>query len=94
LRTGNNKAAIDRQHQQQHVEDAQTLPSPSDDMHRHRHREVPGEFLDKITYEVMQIPMLLPSGHCVDRSTVERLGNHDALYGRPPTDPFTGTCRE
>lgn len=90
-----NKAAIDhqqqlQQQQQQRLEDAQTVPTASGNMHHCR--EVPSEFLDKITYEVMQIPMLLPSGHCVDRSTVERLGNNDSLYGRPPTDPFTGTC--
>ena len=94
--SGTNRAAIDGQHQQHHqqqqrrLEDAQTLPTASGSVHE-RH-EVPSEFLDKITYEVMQIPMLLPSGHCVDRSTVERLGNNDSLYGRPPTDPFTGTC--
>ena len=82
-----NKAAIDHKQQQQRLEDAQTLPTSGN-----HHREVPSEFLDKITYEVMQIPMLLPSGHCVDRSTVEKLASNDALYGRPPTDPFTGTC--
>ena len=54
-------------------------------------QHVPPEFLDKITYDVMQVPMLLPSGHCVDRSTLEKLSNSDILYGRPPTDPFTGT---
>lgn len=85
----NSKAAIDhkQQQQRQRLEDsaAQTLPTTSN------HPEVPSEFLDKITYEVMHIPMLLPSGHCVDRSTVEKLGNNDALYGRAPTDPFTGT---
>lgn len=32
----------------------------------------PGEFLDSITLEVMVIPMTLPSGHTVDRSTVQR----------------------
>ena len=53
-------------------------------------RDVPPEFLDKITYDVMQVPMLLPSGHCVDSSTLEKLSNSDTLYGRPPTDPFTG----
>ena len=53
-------------------------------------REIPAEFLDKITYDVMHVPMLLPSGYCVDRSTLEKLSNSDALYGRPPTDPFTG----
>lgn len=53
--------------------------------------EIPTEFLDKITYEIMRVPMLLPSGHCVDRDTLEKLSNNDALHGRPPTDPFTGT---
>ena len=54
-------------------------------------RDIPPELLDKITYDVMQVPMLLPSGHYVDRRTLEKLSNNDALYGRPPTDPFTGT---
>ena len=84
--SNNNKAAIDHKQQQQLEDSAQTLPMSSN------HPEIPSEFFDKITYEVMHIPMLLPSGHCVDRSTVEKLGNNDALYGRPPTDPFTGTC--
>ena len=39
----------------------------------------------------MQVPMLVSSGHCVDSSTLEKLSNSDTLYGRPPTDPFTGT---
>ena len=51
---------------------------------------VPAQFLDEITCEVMQLPMLLPSGHYVDRSTVDRLANNDAMYGRSPLDPFTG----
>lgn len=88
-----NKAAIDECKQQQLLKDAQTLPTSGNHYHHHCREEIPrSEFLDKITYEVMQIPMLLPSGHCVDRSTVEKLANNDALYGRPPTDPFTGTC--
>ena len=52
---------------------------------------MPLKLLDSITYEVMLIPMSLPSGHFVDRSTVDKLANNDALYGRAPTDPFTGT---
>lgn len=83
-----NKVANDDHKQQQlELEGAQTLPTSGNHC-----REVPGEFLDKITYDVMQIPMLLPSGHCVDRSTVEKLADNDVQYGRPPTDPFTGTC--
>ena len=74
---------------QQLLEGAQTpqpTPPPSG------HCEVPSEFLDKITYDIMHVPMLLPSGHYVDQSTLERLADNDALYGRPPTDPFTGMC--
>lgn len=51
---------------------------------------VPERFLDEITYELMALPMLLPSGHFVDRSTLEKLQHTDSVYGRPPSDPFTG----
>ncbi len=51
---------------------------------------IPLKLLDSLTYEVMLIPMSLPSGHFVDRSTVDKLANNDAIYGRAPTDPFTG----
>ena len=85
LQFTNNKAAMGQQlHKQQQLKEGQTQPTSGD-------HEIPNEFLDKITYDVMHVPMLLPSGHCVDRSTVEKLANNDALYGRPPTDPFTGT---
>lgn len=53
-------------------------------------QDVPEQFLDELTYETMVLPMLLPSGHFVDQSTVDRLASNDALYGRSPTDPFTG----
>ena len=52
--------------------------------------EVPEHFLDELTFEVMVLPMLLPSGHCVDQTTLDRLVVSDASYGRPPSDPFTG----
>lgn len=51
---------------------------------------VPEQFLDEITYELMALPMLLPSGHFVDRSTLDKLQHTDSMYGRPPSDPFTG----
>lgn len=51
---------------------------------------VPEHFLDEITYELMALPMLLPSGHFVDRSTLDKLQHTDSMYGRPPSDPFTG----
>ena len=51
---------------------------------------IPEQFLDEITFELMLLPMLLPSGHFVDQSTLERLAHTDSTYGRPPSDPFTG----
>ena len=51
---------------------------------------IPEKFLDEITYEVMAVPMLLPSGHYVDKNTLDKLLHTDAVYGRPPSDPFTG----
>lgn len=50
----------------------------------------PAQFLDEITCELMTVPMMLPSGHCVDKSTLDRTQHADLLYGRPPSDPFTG----
>ena len=34
--------------------------------------ETPAEFLDAITHSLMLLPMTLPSGHTVDRTTVDR----------------------
>ncbi|XP_037634099.1 RING finger protein 37 [Sebastes umbrosus] len=51
---------------------------------------IPEEFLDKITQEVMMLPMLLPSGVSVDNTTLEEHQKREATWGRPPNDPFTG----
>ncbi len=58
--------------------------------HEECKEEIPEQFLDELTFELMVLPVLLPSGHCVDQSSVDRLAHNDALYGRAPTDPFTG----
>lgn len=50
----------------------------------------PVQFLDEITCELMTVPMMLPSGHLVDKSTLDRTQQSDLLYSRPPSDPFTG----
>ncbi|KAL8623219.1 hypothetical protein ACOMHN_041911 [Nucella lapillus] len=52
--------------------------------------EIPEQFLDAVTYEIMSSPMLLPSGQCVDMSTLDRFFGEEANYGRSPSDPFTG----
>ena len=51
--------------------------------------EIPEDFIDQITYDVMAIPMILPCGKCVDKSTIERFVNTEASWGRAPSDPFT-----
>ena len=51
---------------------------------------VPSEFLDEITQEIMTIPMILPSGKIVDRSTVDRCRQEQMIYGGLPRDPFSG----
>jgi len=52
--------------------------------------EIPSEFLDSITHELMQLPMSLPSGHQVDRSTLDKCADHWARWGGMSRDPFTG----
>jgi hypothetical protein len=37
----------------------------------------------------MLIPMLLPSGHLIDRTTLEKCINEDIHWCRLPRDPFT-----
>lgn len=52
--------------------------------------EIPAEFLDSITHSLMRLPMTLPSGHLVDRETVERCEDMFRTRGAQPRDPFTG----
>ncbi|XP_039767661.1 RING finger protein 37 [Ornithorhynchus anatinus] len=54
--------------------------------------DVPEEFLDPITLEIMPFPMLLPSGKVIDRSTLEKCNRSEATWGRVPSDPFTGVA--
>ncbi|XP_057557797.1 RING finger protein 37 isoform X2 [Hippopotamus amphibius kiboko] len=55
-------------------------------------RDVPEEFLDPITLEIMPYPMLLPSGKVIDKSTLEKCNHSEAAWGRVPSDPFTGVA--
>ena len=52
--------------------------------------EPPSEFLDSITHCLMLLPMTLPSGHHVDRSTLGKCQDSFAAWGGQPRDPFTG----
>lgn len=51
---------------------------------------IPEDFLDTITYEIMTLPMILPSGKVIDNSTLIRHSNQEEKWGRQPSDPFTG----
>lgn len=55
-------------------------------------QNVPEEFLDPITLEVMTFPMLLPSGKVIDQETLEKCNRSEASWGRVPSDPFTGVA--
>lgn len=52
--------------------------------------DIPSEFIDPITCEIMTLPVVLPSGHTVDQSTIEKYIETEASWGRFPNDPFTG----
>ncbi|CAF1341314.1 unnamed protein product [Adineta steineri] len=58
--------------------------NPSEIIH-----EIPSEFLDSLTFDLMLIPMLLPSGHLIDRTTLEKCIAEDIRWCRLPRDPFT-----
>ena len=47
-------------------------------------------FLDELTCRLMRQPMVLPSGYYVDQVTIDRHNEHESLWGRQPSDPFTG----
>ena len=51
--------------------------------------EIPDDFLDALTFDLMLIPMLLPSGYLIDRSTLEKCLAEDQRWSRLPRDPFT-----
>lgn len=65
------------------------LAEPST-LHNTNQNQTPVEYLDEITFEVMIVPMKLPSGHFVDKSTLDRSQHLDSVYGRAHCDPFTG----
>lgn len=51
---------------------------------------IPEQFLDAITYEIMSLPMVLPSGKTIDNTTLLKHNSQEEKWGRPPSDPFTG----
>lgn len=51
---------------------------------------IPEEYIDPISCEMMTIPVTLPSGKTIDKSTLEKHHESEAKWGRQPSDPFTG----
>ena len=51
---------------------------------------IPEDFIDPITCELMTAPVLLPSGHNIDTTTLEKHITVERSWGRLPSDPFTG----
>lgn len=54
--------------------------------------KISDEFLDAITNELLVMPFTLPSGNVVDHTTIEKHNRNEEVYGRLPSDPFTGVC--
>ncbi len=59
---------------------------------KNRDDEIPIEFLDELTHELMRLPILLPSGHKIDKTSLDRYLNeqkqaNDDFYNG--VDPFT-----
>lgn len=52
--------------------------------------DVPEAFLDTITYEIMALPMILPSGKVIDNASLMKHNSEEEKWGRLPSDPFTG----
>lgn len=50
---------------------------------------IPQEFLDDLTNEIMILPYILPSGKIVDKSTLEKHNEQEAHWNRQANDPFT-----
>ena len=79
--------------QQSNTKHEATITSSSQsesDKYSDPNNNIPVKFLDSITYNLMTLPVLLPSGHYVDQSTVDKIHELDIMYGRVPSDPFTG----
>ncbi|KAJ8025742.1 RING finger protein 37 [Holothuria leucospilota] len=56
----------------------------------HMQESLPEEFVDPLTCNLMTMPVVLPSGHTIDQSTLDKHVTAEEKWGRPPSDPFTG----
>ncbi|KAK9889544.1 hypothetical protein WA026_006899 [Henosepilachna vigintioctopunctata] len=51
---------------------------------------IPEDFKDDLTFEIMTVPMTLPSGKTIDQSTLDKHITFEKAFGRKAGDPFTG----
>lgn len=66
------------------------LPEEAGDDKLEESGRVPDDMLDPLTLEAMRFPILLPSGHNIDRSTLDKHVKSQSEYGHAASDPFTG----
>lgn len=78
------------QPQEENSPNKSCIPAGSQAVHLENGVEVPDDFIDVVTCEIMTVPMLLPCGKNVDQLTLERHNSVEASWGRIPSDPFTG----
>ncbi|CAH1134908.1 unnamed protein product [Ceutorhynchus assimilis] len=52
--------------------------------------EIPNDFKDDLTYELMTIPYTLPCGKTIDQTTLDKHVEIENSFSRKPCDPFTG----
>lgn len=79
------KATCDSQKHGKTGEGSKQLP-----VSNHSSDSIPEDFIDPITCEIMMAPLLLPSGHNIDTTTLEKHITLERTWGRLPSDPFTG----
>ncbi|XP_011312617.1 RING finger protein 37 [Fopius arisanus] len=69
---------------------SQALNEPDEQMMAPDIPDIPDSYLDPITWNIMQQPVVLPSGKVIDQSTLEKYAESQGLWGRALSDPFTG----
>jgi hypothetical protein len=71
-------------------ENKEQLPSQDPGSSSAEEFQIPEEFLDSITMDILNLPYILPSGAIVDETTLQKHKRREECYGRYPSDPFTG----
>ncbi|KAL3269012.1 hypothetical protein HHI36_008097 [Cryptolaemus montrouzieri] len=69
---------------------AMSLCASNSDKNSEKLLGIPEDFKDELTFEIMTLPVTLPSGKTIDQSTLEKHIESEKTFGRKPGDPFTG----